>query len=175
MSASKWKLTKKDEQEVQKVGTAAREAALAAGKTAEEADAAKSEATEAEAKRIKEEKARKNEERKRAAAKSTATVFASKPSTEASEGQNGLYYAALTEAQETVLSHPVFKGIIAEEPLPITDSEILESGVQAVWSETEAVTAVRREKCYNAGIQLLVPEHLLDSDSHCSFVQGPLS
>ncbi|CAE7194047.1 unnamed protein product [Symbiodinium microadriaticum] len=150
MSASKWKLTKKDEQEVQKVGTAAREAALAAGKTAEEADAAKSEATEAEAKRIKEEKARKNEERKRAAAKSTATVFASKPSTEASEGQNGLYYAALTEAQETVLSHPVFKGIIAEEPLPITDSEILESGVQAVWSETEAVTAVRREKCYNA-------------------------
>ena len=150
-SGSKWRLTKKDEQEVQKVGAAAREEALAAGKTAEEADAAKTEAIEAETKRIKAGKARKSDEKRKANAKSAAAVHASKPSAEASEGQNGLYYAALNEAQETVLSHPVFKGIIADDPLPITDSEILESGVQAVWSETEAVTAVSREKCYIAG------------------------
>eukprot|EP00439_Symbiodinium_sp_Y106_P042152 s1581_g5.t1 len=55
------------------------------------------------------------------------------------------------DVQETVLSHPVFEGTIAEDPLPITESEALESGVQALWSETECEIVICMEKCYIAG------------------------
>ena len=51
-----------------------------------------------------------------------------------------------------MLNHPVFKGIIAEEPLPISNAELLESGVQAVWVEADCETAIRKEKCYIAGV-----------------------
>ena len=50
-----------------------------------------------------------------------------------------------------MLSHPVFEGTIAEDPLPITESEALESGVQALWSETECEIVICMEKCYIAG------------------------
>ena len=118
-----------------KAAEAARDAALAEGKTAEFADNLQAEVKESETRRMKEEKARKNEERKKQAAKNSSKVGASKAPTSFAEGQNGAYFAALTAAQDTVLNHPVFKGIIAEEPLPIR--ELLESGVQAVWVEAD--------------------------------------
>lgn len=133
MSASKWRLTKAEEKQVQDEGNAFKAEKLSEGMSEEEAQKARKEFEKMKEHQLKQAKADKNEARKLAKAKAAppAALPSSKTPAMPDKTQNNqAYYAKLQDALQTIQNHKVFKRINEADALKITGDEKT-SGVQA--------------------------------------------
>ncbi|CAE7766349.1 unnamed protein product [Symbiodinium sp. CCMP2592] len=163
--ASKWRLTKKEEKEVETFAAAAKQRVLDEGGTNAEAKNSFEDARAQKTKELKEAKASASAAKKAAAeksGKSTPPSIAGPPAgppavaalrgVAAHAGVNQPYYEAILGACQTVLSHPTFGLIASEGPRDITGDLAKDSGCQDVWTPDKCRTACGREGCYRAAI-----------------------
>ena len=167
--ASKWRLTKKDEKEVEDHAQAARQQAVDEGASKGAADKAYNQAKAEKTKELKEEKAARAAANAKAKAAGAASP-ANPPSGAAApaqaallpgvtpvvvpSGANQCYYEEVLAAQLTIFNHPTFGRMASESPLDITDDVAKESGCQDVWTREKCKTALEREGCYRSAVNL---------------------
>ena len=128
--ASKWRLNKAEEKEVEKIGEAAKQKLLSEGQSPKEAEEGKQQAIKAKTFELKQAKADKAAAK--AIGKSSGTKAAAKLAVPSEVRQNNTtYYTSLQEAMLLIENHPLFHRIRNEPALLITDDATKECGVQA--------------------------------------------
>ena len=129
--ASKWRLNKAEEKEVEQLGEEAKQKSLSEGQPPKEAEEAKQQAIKDKTFELKQAKADK------AAAKALAKSSGTKASAVKLAVPSGViqnntaYYTSLQEAMLLIENHPLFHRIREEPALLITDDATKECGVQA--------------------------------------------
>ena len=155
--ASKWKLTKTDEKEIQAKKEEMLQQCLEEGKDKATADAEAQAYAEQLSKEKKQQKhlaslAKKNQHQQPAPA---GVAAAARPQRLADVDS---YWAALQQARTTVLAK--FPGIISADPLVIDADNNRTTGVQAVFDAEQAEVALSREGCYLSAGNFFWVDHL---------------
>ncbi|CAE7790570.1 unnamed protein product [Symbiodinium sp. CCMP2592] len=169
MTASKWRLNKTEEKTCEEHGKAAEAASIAAGKSKQEAKSDRETAKNQMAQEIKEAKA------KRAAAKagprSTPAAAAPAPADPSaavvvtpSPCHNTGYYTAVINARDEILKHPIFRNMISEAPMKISDAVAAhECGVQSVFDAADCSTALKAQGVYRAAVNMFWVDMMLSA------------
>ena len=127
---TKWKLNKAETKELEDQVAKLYDKLISEGKGKKEAQAERDEFHKAKALEMKSEKAAKSaskkaEKEQQKAKPGAATLMDSQTQRPDS---NSSYHSKVMEAKNTILAHPVFKGIEADKPLKIQQND---GGVQA--------------------------------------------
>ena len=136
--ASKWRLNKKEEKQINEEAATFFQEKLDEGKSKTEAQKAKEDFVKTRTTEMKQAKADANSLKKKAAAAESATgsstVALSPPSHVPAviASNNQAYFQDLQKALAVVVNHPDFKGIETASPLVITEDSAMASGCQAL-------------------------------------------